>query len=229
MKVTFLGTGVAVPVANKSQSSVLVEDDKLVLVDCGFGCLLRLEEAGYSPSDLDGILITHFHTDHCGELIGILKARWLESDEKIEVFAPHLDENLESILEAYPYLRSKVKVVKKREPSFGSLKFEVRKAKHSIEAYSYKVENLLISGDTRSFPELYDDVEVAIHEMSLSFGYEAVDHTTPENFAENADVREAYFVHMYPEAYKNRSKIKEFVEKRGIDVSFPNDLETLEI
>ncbi len=229
MKVTFLGTGVAVPLAKKAQSSLLIEDDKLILVDCGFGCMLRLEEAGYTPADLDGILLTHFHTDHCGELIGILKARWLERDEKIEIFAPFAKENLEAIFESYPYLRTKVKVVVKDKPKFGSMKFEVREGKHAIINYAYKIENLLISGDTRSFPELYEDVEMVIHEMSLSFGYPAIDHTTPENFVENARVKKAYFVHMYPEAYENRSKIKEFVEKRGIDVNFPNDLESIEI
>lgn len=97
MKVTFLGTGVAVPLAKKAQSSLLIEDDKLILVDCGFGCMLRLEEAGYSPSDLDAILITHFHTDHCGELIGILKARWLESERKNRFFLLHLRKKISKL------------------------------------------------------------------------------------------------------------------------------------
>ncbi|MEM4503647.1 MAG: MBL fold metallo-hydrolase, partial [Archaeoglobaceae archaeon] len=77
MKVTFLGTGVSVPCEGRAQSSILIESDAKVLVDCGIGTFLRLEQLQISPSEIDAIIITHHHLDHNGDLLNILKARWL--------------------------------------------------------------------------------------------------------------------------------------------------------
>ncbi len=232
MRVTFLGTGVAVPVSNKAQSSILIEDDKVVLIDCGFGCMVRMEQAGIGPEEIDAVLITHAHSDHVGEFVGILKARWLLGAKKLRVYAPEgFDHYVEAVLESYPYLRRKLSFEVSTDKTFriGSLRVEVREAKHSVKANAYKVEDLLVSGDTRSFPELYEDVSVTVHEMSLNFGYPAVDHTTPENFAENVSVSKAFLVHMYREAYENRGEIKRFLEKRGIEVEFPDDLQSFDL
>ncbi|MEM0351072.1 MAG: MBL fold metallo-hydrolase, partial [Archaeoglobaceae archaeon] len=82
MKVTFLGTGVSVAYEKRAQSSILIESGVKFLVDVGCGAFLRLEQAGVSPDELDAVLITHHHLDHNGDLLNILKARWLlEADE----------------------------------------------------------------------------------------------------------------------------------------------------
>ncbi len=232
MKIRFLGTGTAVQVNEKAQSSILIEEEKLVMVDCGFGAMLRLSQARINVSEIDALILTHIHSDHVGELIGILKARWLEDSDKLEIYGPeNLRIFIESVLESYPYLRRKLKfnIISSKRFSLGGLKVKAINAKHSIQGYAYKIEDLLISGDTRSFSELYEDVNKAIHEMSLSFGYEAVDHTTPENFVENASLNEVYFVHMYPSAFNNRTEIKKFVEKHGVKVSFAEDLQLVEL
>ena len=232
MKVTFLGTGVAVDVAGKAQSSLIIEEDKIVMIDCGFGSMLRLSQSGYGVEDLDAVIITHFHLDHCGEIMGILKARWLLDCGKLDVFTPKGGRNfLESFLNSSPYLFKKLRFrVHEREKfSVGSLKFRAVRTRHSVESIGLKVEGILFSGDTSAFPELYEDVDVTIHEMSLYFGGVADYHTSPENFAEAADVREAYFVHLYSEAYRGRKKIKEFLEKRGIKCHFPDDLEVIRL
>ena len=234
MRVTFLGTGVAVSVAGKSQQSLLVEDNRLVLIDCGFGAMLRLEQAGYSVTDLDAIVLTHFHLDHCGELMGILKARWLENAGKIDIYSPEGGRSfLSSFLSSSPYLTGKIRfslreVRDGKSFSVGGLKFEARKTRHSVESLGYVINGVLVSGDTSAFPELYHDVDTVIHEMSLDFGGSADFHTSPENFADNVrDVREAYFVHLYPPAYENRKGIAEFLGKRGIRAEYPDDLEVL--
>ncbi|MBE8540606.1 MBL fold metallo-hydrolase [Geoglobus acetivorans] len=234
MKITFLGTGVAVSLAGKAQQSILIEDDKLVLVDCGFGTMLRLQQAGYDATDIDAIVLTHFHLDHCGELMGILKARWLNGAKKIDIHAPEGARNfMDSFFSASPYLIGKpdFRVYEVSDGdifSIGHLKFEARKTIHSLESLGYAVNDVLISGDTSAFSGLYHDVDTVIHEMSLDFGGKPDFHTSPENFAENAgNIRKAYFIHLYPPAYGNRKNIAAFLEKKGVRAEYPNDLEVL--
>ncbi len=236
MKVVFLGTGVAVNVQNRAQQSILIDEGKTILVDCGYGTMLRLGEAGYGVGDIDSIVITHFHLDHCGELVGILKARWLLNAGKLDIYAPSGCKSfMNSFLQSSLYLRGKLEYrlheVRAGDVfTAGGLKFHARKTVHSIESLGYAVDGVLISGDTSAFPDLYEDVETAIHEMSLSFGRKADFHTSPENFAENApNVRKAYLVHFYPPAFNRRDEIKVYLKKRGIEVEFPDDLEVVEI
>ena len=235
MRIVFLGTGVAVGFGKKAQQSILIEDDRIVLVDCGFGTMVRLQEHNIATDELDAIVITHFHLDHCGELLGILKARWLSDCEKIDVFTPEGGESfMDSMLNSSPYLinklRFKIREIGSGESfSVGGLRFTAIKTRHSIESMGIKTGDLLISGDTSAFPELYEDVSYVIHEMSLDFGGKADFHTSPENFAENAvGIRKAFLIHMYPPAYNNRMNIANYLEKHGISAEFPDDLRVLE-
>ena len=63
MRFASLGSG-------SSGNALIVEaDGTRVLVDCGFSPTMiarRLARLGLAPGDLDAILITHEHTDHCG-------------------------------------------------------------------------------------------------------------------------------------------------------------------
>ncbi len=65
MKISVLGSG-------STGNSVLISTEKTkVLVDAGLSAkqiLLRLADTGVSYSELDGILITHEHSDHAGGL-----------------------------------------------------------------------------------------------------------------------------------------------------------------
>lgn len=222
-------------VAGKAQQSLLLEDEFKILLDCGFGTMIRLAQAGVGVTDIDAIVLTHFHLDHCGELMGILKARWLLGGECIEIFAPKGARNfIESLLHASHYLRGKVsfrlhEVSDGEKFSINGMEFEARAVKHSIYGLAYAHGDVLFSGDTSAFRELYRDVDTVIHELSLDFGSKADFHTSPENFVESADVSSAYFIHMYPPAFENRKRIEEFMKENGINASFPDDLEKVRV
>ena len=66
LSVTLLGTaGGPNPVAARfGTSSALVVNGKVYLVDCGRGSLSQFMRAGLDLSDLDGIFLTHLHSDH---------------------------------------------------------------------------------------------------------------------------------------------------------------------
>lgn len=225
MKVTFLGTGVAVPYENRAQSSILVEyDGKKILIDCGIGSYHRLEQLGVELAELDAICITHHHLDHNGDLLNILKARWLLECNAIRIFGPAGTRFfLESLLEAYPYLRGKLKFEVKEEREFNleGLRFKALPTIHSIESQGYIIDDAVaVSGDTRAFKEfISQECEVMIHELSLPFGYAADYHTTPENLKSHLDYCRAeriYLTHLYPAAHAVKDKIVEFLDYNTI-------------
>ena len=80
MRITLLGTGSPIPDARRAGPSTLVTADGLtVLVDCGRGVLMRLVAAGVLPPMLDGLLITHLHSDHITDLGDVITTRWVMS------------------------------------------------------------------------------------------------------------------------------------------------------
>ncbi|MBI4883296.1 MAG: ribonuclease Z [Actinobacteria bacterium] len=82
MRITLLGTGSPLPDPNRAGPSTLATADGLcVLIDCGRGVLMRLAAAGVYPVVLDGLLITHLHSDHICDLGDVITTRWVMSTD----------------------------------------------------------------------------------------------------------------------------------------------------
>ncbi len=213
MKITFLGTGTAVD-TKKAQSCILIEKSAKVIVDIGCGAFRRLGDVGVKVTDIDAVLLTHNHLDHNADLLPLLKARWLENAKKLDIYGPSgTKAYIESILEAYPYLRGKLNITVSEEKCFRVAGMKVRTVPtyHSIESRAYVFDDVLVvSGDTRPFRELLStECEVMVHEMSLPSGFSEY-HTTPDNFREYVKYLRAnrlLFVHMYPHAYAVKEDI----------------------
>lgn len=75
MKVKILGTGTAVPSLKRLSSSYLVlTEGATILIDVGPSVVRRLLEFGYRVTDIDLIVLTHFHPDHTVDLSTFLFA-----------------------------------------------------------------------------------------------------------------------------------------------------------
>jgi len=75
MNITVLGSGTCVPSVRRSSPAILIRGEgKLLLLDIGSGTLRRLAEAGVSIHDIDLIFLSHFHPDHCSDLVPFLFA-----------------------------------------------------------------------------------------------------------------------------------------------------------
>jgi ribonuclease BN (tRNA processing enzyme) len=66
VRLTVIGSSPAWPNPGGAQSGYLIEGAGALLLDCGPGVLARLPERGAS---VDAVAITHFHLDHCGDLV----------------------------------------------------------------------------------------------------------------------------------------------------------------
>lgn len=68
-----LGTGGALPLPDRALSSLYVRvNGHALLIDCGEGAQVGIRRLGWGFRCLDGLLITHFHGDHCGGVPGLL-------------------------------------------------------------------------------------------------------------------------------------------------------------
>ena len=64
--VTFVGTGDAFGVGGRFQTCILVEaPDYRLAIDFGASSLVALAKLGIDHNDIDAILLTHLHGDHC--------------------------------------------------------------------------------------------------------------------------------------------------------------------
>jgi ribonuclease BN (tRNA processing enzyme) len=79
-RLTVLGSCGAWPEAGRACSGFLLEYDGFrVVLDLGFGTLPRLLE--HCPGGaVDAVVITHEHSDHCVDLNGLFRARYLGDD-----------------------------------------------------------------------------------------------------------------------------------------------------
>jgi ribonuclease BN (tRNA processing enzyme) len=69
VNLTVIGCSPAWPNPGGANSGYLVQSNgRSLLLDCGPGVLARLREREAWPS-VDAIVLTHFHLDHCGDLV----------------------------------------------------------------------------------------------------------------------------------------------------------------
>ncbi len=247
MRVTILGSGSAIPVAERAQSGVLLEggwqDEIPLLVDCGSGVLHKLTQASIGPEKIKTIFLTHHHLDHMSDLLPLITARWLLGHTKTRIYGPEGTQKLiKDLLDLYEYVKQQVSIYV-TELKDGSaievegMRVECLQTVHSAQNLAYKFENeVVISGDTEPFErmgEFAKGCKLLIHECSFPDGFKAIKHTTPAKLGEvlkNCDVETLVLTHLYPPMENKEREIIESVRKnfRG-KVFIARDLARFEV
>jgi ribonuclease Z len=76
--ITLLGTGSPIPDPNRAGPATLIQaGEENYLVDAGRGVLMRLTAAGCGANMLNGVLITHLHSDHITDLNDVITSAWI--------------------------------------------------------------------------------------------------------------------------------------------------------
>ena len=83
-RLVLLGTG-AGPIPRKDRSqpaNLLVVGGRPYLVDAGNGVARQLAHAGYVPSDVRTVFITHHHIDHNADMGALMSFAWIEDNKR---------------------------------------------------------------------------------------------------------------------------------------------------
>lgn len=64
--------------ARAMSGQAIVVDGALYLVDCGYGVMQRMAQAGLSPSQIKAIFITHHHSDHTADYPALTHLAWIQ-------------------------------------------------------------------------------------------------------------------------------------------------------
>ena len=144
---TFLGTSSAAPTKRRGLPAVAIQKEgNVILLDCGEGVQRQVLSQGIGLNKETSILVTHLHGDHVTGLLGLLQTMSMAQRKKplkivgpmrlqkwLEVTADLLQMGLTFPVE---FSRAKPGTVLR----MGDFKVRAAKALHSVEAYSYLVE-----------------------------------------------------------------------------------------
>ncbi|GAA1931849.1 MBL fold metallo-hydrolase [Streptomyces sodiiphilus] len=190
MKLTVVGCSGSFPSADSACSSYLVEAEGYrMLLDLGNGALGELQK--YSGLyDIDTIVISHLHPDHCIDMCGYFVARYYRHEggrcAPIPVYGPEgTERRLTTAYADTPSEKSMSEVFDFRTLApgdvfrAGPLTVRAELVTHPVTAYGFRIEHggrvLTYSGDTGLSPaltELARDSDLFLCEASFTHGKE---------------------------------------------------------
>ncbi len=218
MQLTILGSGTAIPVADRFPAGYLVATPHCrVLVDCGPGVLRRLAQAGVTLHDLDAVLLTHYHTDHCADLAALLfalRSPTFAGRRPLQLFgAPGLHRLLDTLTTAWPWLQPRGYELERHEVTPGhfavhDLAVEAIPIRHTAQSLGYRLRTdagcFAFSGDADECDELVALAaasDVFVCDAATPDGQKLEGHLTPglaATYAARAGCRQLVLTHFYP-------------------------------
>ena len=192
MRVTLLGTGTPFPNPERFGSAILIEvAGKRLLFDCGRGVVIRLAQVQVSPKEIDGLFLTHLHSDHVVGIPDLWLSGWfLGRDKSLPIWGPPGTRSMvEQLVQAFGFdirirqatpdpLPGKGVEIDAKEIEQGEIYNDglVRVSAFLVDhgavkpAFGYRVDfaghSVVISGDTKFCQNLVDyarDADCLIH------------------------------------------------------------------
>jgi ribonuclease BN (tRNA processing enzyme) len=219
MNVIILGSGTAVPVKGRGYAGIYLRIGKEhVLLDAGPGTLKTLAQLGVTYLDLDRVFLTHFHPDHCLDLVSILFAMRIPTPRRTKplvIYGPRglnrlyrqLNEAFHGWIEPRTY-RLTLRELGQTRLRFPGYTVRTRSMNHSTPALGYRVEargkSLVYSGDTDVCDEIIElgrEADLLILECSMTDERKVAGHLTPTacgRIAAHANCRHLVLTHFYP-------------------------------
>jgi ribonuclease BN (tRNA processing enzyme) len=216
MRVTFLGTGSAMPTGGRNQTGLLLEaGETTLLVDCGSGVLRALADTDASYEAVDAVLLTHHHLDHVSDLFPLIKARWLAGEEQLTIVGPEgTNALIEGLFDVHDYLQNRLDLTL-REVTPGEFElagFDIGAVEtvHSMYCLAYRFTHadadgdFCFSGDSEAMDavaDLADGARVLAHDCSFPDEIDVSNHPTPSALGatlDGRDIEQLYLTHMYP-------------------------------
>ena len=238
MRVTVLGSGTLLPDdLHRSPSHWLEEGDVRLMLDCGSGALHGLARERLRWQALSHLAITHFHTDHVGDLAPLLFAlrhgvRPPRPEPLVLLGPAGLDRHLDALMHAHRgYVRQPGFAVEARElaggevwrDAAGRLSVHTHRTPHTDASLAYRVEtpagSLGYTGDTgpsAGLGSFFEGVHALIAECSVADPAEGTDHLSrPPSLARAARPGLLVVTHLYPQLRRHR--LPDQIRQAGYD------------
>ena len=220
MRVTVLGSGTAVPRADRFPAGYLVQHGgRDVCIDLGPGVLRRYAQCGRDLGDLDAVLFTHYHTDHCADLAALLFALRnpaYAGRPPLHVFgSPGLRALVAHLTAGWPWLAPRDYVLHLEEigpgiHSIADLTVEAIAIEHTQESLGYRITApdgaiAAFTGDAIACDALVPlarDADLFICDSAFPTAAPGPGHMTPTEAgraATAAGCRRLVLTHFYPE------------------------------
>ncbi|EMA36815.1 MBL fold metallo-hydrolase [Halobiforma nitratireducens] len=243
MRITFLGTGSAMPTGERFQTGILVQEDgRTLLIDCGSGILHRLQQSGVGYENVSTVLLTHHHLDHVADLLPLMKARWLAGEEHLEIVGPQGTKGLvDDLLSVHDYMDGRldlqIREVVAGEFSVAGFDVSAYETRHSLPCLAYRFGDLFtFSGDSEAFAGLAnfaDESAILAHDCSFPDDVDVSNHPTPETLGRelaDCDIGRVYLTHLYPHTDGRHEEMLESIRAHyDGDVTVAEDLQTVSV
>ncbi|MFC3958630.1 MBL fold metallo-hydrolase [Halovivax cerinus] len=244
MQVTFLGTGSAMPMGDRFQAGILVQEDgRTVLIDCGSGVLHRLEQSGVGYEAVSTVLLTHHHLDHVADLLPLMKARWLAGEEHLEIVGPQGTKALvDDLLSVFEYMDGRLdlqvrEVVPDDTVSVAGFDVSTYETRHSLPCLAYRFDDrFTFSGDSEAFTGLAnfaDGCAIFAHDCSFPDDVDVSNHPTPSDLGRalaDVELGRLYLTHLYPHTQGRHEEMRRSIATHfDGDVRFAEDLQRVTI
>lgn len=226
IKLTILGSGTAVPSLERSSCSILMEcGGAVMLFDIGAGTMRRLLESGHSISELTHVFISHFHTDHTGELASFLfSTKYPETLRRRTPFVLAGAEGLRDFhqrligafghwIELAPEILSIIELSRtgRDHADFKGFSIDTLPMDHIESSIGYRVTApdgacAVYTGDTDYSENVIDlarNADLMVCEAAMPDSGKVEKHLTPSlagELAARAGVKRLVLTHFYPEA-----------------------------
>lgn len=212
MRLTIIGFWGGFPGKKEASSGYLIEHEGFkLLLDCGSGVLAQLQEY-IKPSELDAVLLSHFHPDHIAD-IGVLQHallidQMLGNEKKPLPIYAHTEDKAAAGTLTYKNQTVWEPLLESQSVQIGPFCIKALKTKHSVPCYAYMIEagdkKLAYTADTSYFPELvpfFGGANVLLCECNFYEGMDAekAGHLTSiqaGQIARDADVQKLILTHL---------------------------------
>jgi ribonuclease BN (tRNA processing enzyme) len=220
MELIILGSGTGVPALNRGAPGFLVKtENQSLLLDGGSGTLQRMLQAGVTYKDLDAVLYTHIHPDHCADLVPVIFACKYQEEPRTKDLLIIGGRGFRDYFEGLRWIHGSwiepqtfhihVREVAADEMTIGDFRVTALPLDHMPESVGYRItspqgRSLVYSGDTDYCPnivELARGADLLLLECSFPDGKKVPGHLTPAlagRIAHEAECKRLCLTHFYP-------------------------------
>jgi len=220
MELIILGSGTGVPSLKRGSPGFLIKTEtQSLLLDGGSGTLARMLQAGVTYKDLDAVLYTHIHPDHCADLVPLIFACKYQEEPRTKDLLIIGGRGFRDYFEGLQWVHGSwiepqtfhihMYEVAADEVTIGDLQVTALPLDHMRESVGYRItspqgQTLVYSGDTDYCPnivELAMGADLLLLECSFPEGQKVPGHLTPAlagRIAHEAECKRLCLTHFYP-------------------------------